>query len=114
MRRPGRAIVYSRVFPFLTIQIARPNPPPPTIETYYIQHSNTMIEVLVMSVLPVALAMRHESNKDELQGLNLDMSEFQLDNDYQEPEKKRESSSDSTSIEFTLEQSQSFRDPEGW
>ena len=72
-----------------------------------------MIEALVMSVLPVALAMRHESNKDELQGLNLDMSEFQLDNDCQEPETKRESSSD-MSIEFTLEQSQSFRDDEGW
>ena len=81
-----------------------------------------MIEVLVMSVLPVALAMRPESSNDEFQLLDLDLSAIRgLDDSSREDlsalrfddgcresaATTRESFMD-TSIEITLEESRSF------
>ncbi|CAJ1957116.1 unnamed protein product [Cylindrotheca closterium] len=78
-----------------------------------------MIEVLVMSVLPVALAMRPEAGKDEFQ-LDLsasfrfddssreDLSALRFDDGSREPAATTRASAMETSIEITLEESQSF------
>lgn len=69
-----------------------------------------MIEVLVMSVLPIAMAMRPESRNDECQRMELDMLEFRLDDDFQEA--ATTSDPMNTSIEITLAQSESFMEDE--
>lgn len=68
-----------------------------------------MIEVLVMSVLPIAMAMRQEeSRNDKCLELGL-VSEIRLDG-YREEEPPTSEFDDTASIEITLTQSRNFMD----